>query len=75
MYIDSVNCPCIVKTFNTNNEMTSYKDLTPEYGGFEYELISSKKAIENGKLECEDWTHNNSIQFAQIIDDISNSKK
>ena len=72
MVIDSVNCPTLIEVFNKENVKISSIDVTPKYGGFEFELLASKKAIENGMLECEEWSHNNSIQFAKIIDEIFN---
>ena len=75
MNIDMVNCPNLITTKNKYGILTSCKWTKPKYGGFEYELIASKKAIQEGKLECEEWTHQNSIAFAKIIEDLFNSDK
>lgn len=72
MNIDMVNCPNLITTFNKYGILTSCKWTKPRLGGFEYELIACKKAIEEGKLECEEWTHQNSIAAAKIIDDLFN---
>ncbi len=75
MNIDMVNCPNIITTFNKCKIMTSCKITKPKYGGFEYELIACKKALEEGKLECSEWTHQNSIAFAKIIEDLFNCEE
>ena len=74
MHIDMVNCPNIITTFNKHGLLTSLKITKPRYGGFEYELLACKKALENGKVECKEWTHKESIAVAKIIDDIFNSE-
>ncbi len=72
MKIDMVNCPNLITTSNKCGIWTSCKWTKPKLGGFEYELMACKKAIQEGKLECEEWTHSNSIAAAKIIDDIFN---
>ena len=74
MNIDMVNCPNIITTFNKCGIMTSCKFTKPKYGGFEYELYACKKALQEGKIECEEWSHKKSIAAAKIIDDIFNSE-
>jgi len=75
MNIDMVNCPNVITTFNKCKIVTSCKITKPKYGGFEYELIACKKALEDGKLECNEWTHQNSIAFAKIIEDLFNCEE
>ncbi|MBE5762797.1 MAG: Gfo/Idh/MocA family oxidoreductase [Clostridiales bacterium] len=75
MNIDMVNCPNVITTFNKCKILTSCKITKPKYGGFEYELIACKKALEDGKLECNEWTHQNSIAFAKIIEDLFNCEE
>ena len=75
MHIDMVNCPNLITTFNKFGLINSIKITKPKYGGFEYELYACKKAIQDGRIECPEWTHENSIKTAKIIDDIFNSKE
>ena len=75
MHIDMVNCPNLIFTTNKCGIINSLKWTKPKYGGFEYELYAAKKAIEEGKYECSEWTHENSIAMAKIIEDIFNSKE
>ena len=74
MSIDMVNCPNLITT-SKHGLLTSIKWTKPKLGGFEYELYAAKKAIEEGKCECAEWTHQNSIAMAKIIEDIFNSKE
>ena len=72
MNIDMVNCPNIITTSNKCHLINSFKWTKPKYGGFEYELLACKKALEEGAIECKEWTHANSIATAKIIDDLFN---
>ena len=74
MTIDMVNCPNLITT-SKHGILTSIKWTKPKLGGFEYELYAAKKAIAEGKYECAEWTHQNSIAMAKIIEDIFNSKE
>ena len=72
MHIDMVNCPNLITTFNKYHILNSIKWMGPKYGGFEYELLACKKALDNNENECKEWTHANSIAAAKNIDDIFN---
>ena len=38
--------------------------------GFEYQVQACKRALEAGKLECEEMPHAHTIKIMQIIEDI-----
>lgn len=46
--------------------------ITPEtfHTGFEYQLKAAKKALEEGKLYCEEMTHENTLQIMGQMDEI-----
>jgi len=70
LYTDMVNCPNIIFVFNKFFIIKKVIVCKPKYGGFEFELIACKKAIENDLIECNEWTHDNSIQLQHIIDTV-----
>lgn len=68
--IDKVTGAKSVSIFDLDGNLIRVIDCECPLGGFEYELIASRKAIEDNKLETAQWTHENSIQLARIIDKI-----
>lgn len=69
---DTTNCPNFIMVFNKYGILKKFINCRPKFGGFEFELEACKKAIQNGLLECEEWTHQNSIEMAKIEDDLLN---
>ena len=72
IFIDIVNCPNIIVLKSKCGFVKHIYFTKPKYGGFEYELIACKKAIQDKKIEAKDWTHNNTIAFAKIVEEILN---
>ncbi|MBQ6922438.1 MAG: hypothetical protein IJQ66_05045, partial [Clostridia bacterium] len=70
--IDSVTCPCHIEVYDKNGQVVKTIDCAPKFGGFEYELWSCKRAIDSGKTECHEWTHNDSIETSKIVEKVLN---
>ena len=68
MVINHVNCPVQIEVFDNNNQLVECIECAPSLGGFEYQVLACKKALEEGKLECSEWSHANSIAVSQIVD-------
>ena len=67
--IHNVNCPVKIEVFNNNGQVVRRIDCAPALGGFEYQVLACKKAIENGTIECAEWTHKNSIAVSEVVDE------
>ena len=73
-----------MKLVNTNNYqeiqiygkgrdvLASYK-VPEQISGFEYEVLSCKKAIEEGKIECPEMPHAEILRVMKLMDDIRNT--
>ena len=72
IFIDVVNCPNIIVLKSKCGFIKRIYFTKPKYGGFEYELIACKKAIQDKKIEVKNWTHDNTIAFAKIVEEILN---
>lgn len=70
IYIDRVTAAKSVKVYDLNNNLIQEINCECPLGGFEYELIACKKAIENKQIETIEWSHSNSILLSEIIDKI-----
>lgn len=74
IWIDMVNCPNVIIVKSKKGLIKKIYLTKPKYGGFEYELIACKNAIQLGKKETEEWNHQNIISFAKIIEEILNKR-
>ena len=75
IWIDMVNCPNVIIVKSKKGLIKKIYLTKPKYGGFEYELIACKNAIQLGKKETEEWNHQNIISFAKIIEEILNERR
>jgi len=69
---DMVNCPNFIMVFNKFGLLKKFINCKPKFGGFEFELEACKKAIENGRIECNEWSHKDSIAMAKIEEELLN---
>ncbi|GHU63411.1 oxidoreductase [Clostridia bacterium] len=68
--VDNINHIQQIKVYNKNHELIEEHKAPPEITGFEYELLASIHAIENGKLECEEITHEETIKVMEVMDQL-----
>ena len=64
------NCEgiCVILNDGTIKEYPT----PPQITGYEYEVIASLKAISEGKLECEEMPHTETIRIMEIMDGLRN---
>ncbi len=71
-YIEVVNinnCEAIY-VYNAKRErITSYK-VPEQINGYEYEVLSCMKAIREGKVECDEMPHSETLRVMQLLDTI-----
>lgn len=66
------NCQGIKVYDKNHNEIASY-DTPKQISGYEYQFLAAVKAINEGKLECEEMPHEESLKVMNIMDYIRNS--
>lgn len=59
-----------LEVFNENYELIKTIDPPKQITGFEYQILASKKAIEQGRIECEEMPHNEIIRIMEVMDEI-----
>lgn len=67
MVIHAVDCPQTI-SITTRKNGEEIINCAPPLGGFEYQILACKKALEEGRVECSEWTHQNSIDLSYIVD-------
>ena len=71
MVVNTVGCPETITIIDKKGN-EKIINCAPPLGGFEYQVLACKKALESGKIECEEWTHKNSIVLSSIVDHVLN---
>ena len=66
--VNNVNCPNKIEVFDNDNELIKEIDCAPALGGFEYQVLACQKAIAQGKIECLEWTHKDSIAVSEVVE-------
>ncbi len=68
--VTNTNNPEKIEVFDENFKLI--KTLTPpeQITGFEYEVESCRKAIEDGRLECPEMPHAETIQVLEMMDEM-----
>ncbi len=74
-YIEVINInnpEKIIVFVNSNNRPVLYKEysIPEQISGYEYEVLSCKKAMEEGKCECPEMPHEETIRIMKQMDEI-----
>ena len=59
-----------IRVFDLGRNMTARYVVPEQINGYEYELMACMKAIESGKLECDEMPHAESLRVMRILDGI-----
>ena len=63
------NCEKIT-VYNLEREVIEEYTVPPQITGLEYEVLSCKKALSEGWLECPEMPHSESIRMMRIMDEV-----
>lgn len=67
-FININNCEGI-RVISDDGEVQIY-DTPKQISGYEYEIISSMKAVSQGKTECTEMPHSETLRVMRIMDDL-----
>ena len=59
-----------IRVFDLNRKMTACYQVPEQINGYEYEVLFFKKAIEEGKCECPEMPHSETLRVMRILDRI-----
>ena len=59
-----------IRVYDANHQLTQTIPVPEQINGYEYEVIACMKAIEEGKLECEEMPHAETIWVMELMDAI-----
>lgn len=73
MQVQNINNPEKITVFDTEHKEVASYVVLEQISGYEYEVESCMKAIQEGKLECPEMPHAETIRIMKIMDDIRKS--
>ncbi len=59
-----------IRVFDLNRKMTACYKVPKQINGYEYEVLSCMKAIEEGKTECPQMPHSETLRVMKMLDAI-----
>ena len=73
MQVQNINNPEKITVFDTEHKEVASYVVPEQISGYEYEVESCMKAIQEGKPECPEMPHAETIRIMKILDDIRKS--
>jgi predicted dehydrogenase len=70
LVIDNINNPERIHVFDLNYNEIACHEVPQQITGYEYQVISAVKAIEEGRLECPEMPHSETIRIMELMDSI-----
>ena len=68
MVVTNINNPEKVEIFNQEHELIEELPLPKQVTGFEYQVISCFNALKEGRIECPEMPHKETIAVMGIMD-------
>lgn len=68
--IENINNPNSIKVYDTEDKLIKEIEIPNQITGYEYEVLESKKCIEEGKIESNSMPIDETIKIIELMDDI-----
>lgn len=68
--VDNINNYEAFHIYNNDYELIETIKRPQQISGYEYEVLACKKALEEGKLACEEMPHAHTIRIMELLDEI-----
>lgn len=68
MTIENINNYQSLSVYDTNRKLIKHIKCPPQINGYEYEVRACLEAIRNGKIECPDMPHQETIRMMEFMD-------
>ena len=59
-----------IRVFDLSRKRIACYQVPEQINGYEYEVLACKKAIEEGKTECEEMPHGETLRVMELLDRI-----
>ncbi|MDR0323085.1 MAG: Gfo/Idh/MocA family oxidoreductase [Treponema sp.] len=71
--VENINNPDYFRVFTADFKEIARYDAPERISGYEYEVQSAVKAIKEGRLECPEMPHRETLRIMELLDDIRSS--
>lgn len=71
--VDNINNPQKVSVFSLEWKEVAVYQVPEQITGYEYEVLSAIRAIEEGRIECPEMPHRETIRIMKVMDEIRES--
>lgn len=68
--VTNINNPEEIRVYDKNHELKAQYQPPKQITGYEYEVEACMRALENGKLECPEMPHEETIAVMEVMDGI-----
>lgn len=68
--VQNINNPEEIRVYDLNHELIAVCPVPSQINGYEYEVLACIKALEEGKTECEEMPHAETLRVMKIMDAI-----
>lgn len=68
--VQNINNPEEIRVYDFNHELVAVCPVPKQINGYEYEVLACMKAIEEGKIECEEMPHEETLRVMGLMDAI-----
>lgn len=68
MEFDEINNCQEIRVFHENKELTARYQVPEQINGYEYEAAACVRAIREGKVECEEMPHSETLRLMRVLD-------
>lgn len=73
-YIHATNINNVekIEVYNENHELIRTVPVPAQVNGYEYEVLACKKALDEGRIECDEMPHSETIKIMEWMDKLRN---
>ena len=70
--VENINNCEEIRVFDLERKMTACYQVPEQINGYEYQVLSCMKAIKEGKVECPEMPHSETLRVMRLLDHIRN---
>ena len=70
LVVDNINNPHHITVFDLSRQVKATYDAPQQISGYEYQIRSMHRTIEEGRLECPEMPHKETVHMMELMDAI-----
>ncbi len=70
IFVETLNNYTKIQVHDLAGNLVQDYPVEPQINGYEYEVLACKKAMEEGKLACEEMSHSMTLHMMQMMDEL-----